>query len=66
MSNLLVVRRVITTILLLPIKEKLILALLVIILTQKILEYAHIANWMQIITTMILILIIRLHQNIQT
>ena len=66
MSNLLVVGRVITTILLLPIKEKLILALLVIILTQKILEYAHIANWMQIITTMILILIIRLHQNIQT
>ena len=66
MSNLLVVGRVITTILLLPIKEKLILALLVIILTQKILEYAHIANWMQIIMTMILILIIRLHQNIQT
>ena len=66
MSNLLVVGRVITTILLLPIKEKLILALLVIILTQKILEHAHIANWMQIITTMILILIIRLHQNIQT
>ena len=66
MSNLLVVGRVITTILLLPIKEKLILALLVIILMQKILEYAHIANWMQIITTMILILIIRLHQNIQT
>ena len=56
----------ITLILLLLIKEKSILTLLAIILTQKILEYTGMANWMQIITTMVLVPIIGLHQNIQT
>ena len=65
-EQLLTLYRMITSILLLLIKEKSILALLVITFMQKMLEYAHIANWMQIIMTMILILIIGLHQNIQT
>ena len=66
MSNSLTLYRMITSILLLPINEKPILPLLTNIITQKMLEYTDIANWIEIITTMILTPIIGQHQNIQT
>lgn len=58
----------ITSILLLPIKEKPILTLITNIITQKMWEYDGIANWIEIITTMILTLLsysIKKHPDIK-
>ena len=63
MSNSPTLYRMITSILLLPIKEKPILTLITNIIRQKMWEYDGIANWIEIITTMILIPIIGQHQK---